>query len=210
MTFTSCTAAGHPEGKEWCSPLVEADTRDHVQHGGHWGVCGHTCPRDPACPRHAGWQQLETGCYKLLPDMNMNKVSERNIDRVGGMMVTQIGGGSHEPRIRVVSSKCDQTAAAAACGEQGGRLLELEGGAELAALAAWLRALEPPCLYEAAVLWLGLRNTTAAGASSWVADSTGQTIAFSHWLDTEPNHAGDTEMCAAVFASRCRPGALGQ
>ena len=94
-----------------------------------------------------------------------------------------------------MSSKCPQTAAAAACGEQGGRLLELEGGAELAALAAWLRAMEPPCLYEAAVLWLGIRNTTAAGASSWVADSTGQTIAFSHWLDTEPNHAG-TRRCA--------------
>ena len=196
VTYTSCTAAGHPEGKEWCSTRVEADTRDHVEHGGHWGVCGDTCPRDPACPRHAGWRQLETGCYKLLPDMNMNKVG-----RVRMVNVPRIGG---------VSSKCPQTAAAAACGEQGGRLLELEGGAELAALAAWLRALEPPCLYEAAVLWLGIRNTTAAGASSWVADSTGQTIAFSHWLDTEPNHAGDTEMCAAVFASRWRPGALGQ
>ena len=57
----ACTVAGHPEGLAWCSTRAEGGR--HVEGGGHWGLCGSSCPQETTCPK--GWTHLPTGCYLL-------------------------------------------------------------------------------------------------------------------------------------------------
>ena len=58
----------------------------HVTGGGHWGVCGQGCPRDPRCPQ--GWTELDTGCYKLMEDTRVTKPeAEEACQSAGGYIV---------------------------------------------------------------------------------------------------------------------------
>ena len=156
----TCTGAGHPRGMEWCSTKVDA-AGNHVAGGGHWGVCGAGCPREPGCP--PGWTRLATGCYRLMEESNLGK-----------------------------------SAAAALCGQYGGHLVEVSSSEEVAAINSWYKAaVEDQCLYTADIIWLGIHNDTEADV--WRSDRTGEALTFTHWLDSEPNHAGDNEMCAAFF-----------
>ena len=54
--------------------------------GGHWGVCGSGCPRDPRCP--PGWTELHTGCYKLMERKRVTKLEATEAcEEVGGYVV---------------------------------------------------------------------------------------------------------------------------
>lgn len=67
---SECSQAAHISAKKNSYPKVDG-SGEHVSGGGHWGVCGSGCPRDPHCPQ--GWTELDTGCYKLMERTRVTK-----------------------------------------------------------------------------------------------------------------------------------------
>ena len=175
--------AGHPEGLSWCSTSTEGGR--HVEGGGHWGLCGPSCPQERTCPQ--GWTLLATGCYLLDTQVSMHTISST--------------------QVRTMDE------ASTFCSERGASLLNLTSFEQSQEVQGWWegRGRRGQCGRQAPALWLALRrlpddqywssgSLAVRQSGQWGDAATNTPAELTQWFSTENNNHGGLEDCAMVVS----------